>query len=169
MNDDRLEPSKEFFECFGRAMFRAQAMEDILITLIGALHLSESETNETVKALMEAKYKQPLGRIIKAFARKANISEELQEIMQVALEARNWLAHRFFREFGVAALSEEMQDIAIDKLRECDELFDALMSEIYLLTIDIHIANGETIEGIENDVLQAQSKEVQGLLDRYKG
>lgn len=168
MNDDRIEPSPEFFEALGRAMFRAQAMEDILITLFAALHLSEEESKETVKALMTAKYKQTLGKIIRDFAKKANIPKSLEDILLIALESRNWLAHRFFREFGMAGLSIEMQEIAINKLKECDELFDALMCECYYLTIDLHIANGETKEQIHSEMLEAQSQNVKDLLSKYK-
>ncbi|AEF54369.1 hypothetical protein [Marinomonas posidonica] len=169
MNDERLEPSAEFYEAFGRAMLRAQALEDILITLFAALHLSEEESHSTIRALMDAKYKQTLGRIIRDFTKKANIPKSLEEIMLVALEARNWLTHRFFREFGMAALSEEMQDIAINKLEECDELFDALMCECFYLTMDLHIANGESEEEVRAGMLEAQARDVQQLLDKYKG
>lgn len=169
MKDDRIEPSKEFFEEFGRTMFRAQALEYILITLFAALHLSEEESDETIQKLMDAKYKQTLGRIIRDFAKKAEIPESLQEIMQVALEARNWLVHRFFREFGMAGLSIEMQEVAIDKLKECDELFDALSAECFHFSFDLQVSNGATEEEIRAGMLEAQALEVQQLLDKYKG
>lgn len=118
---------------------------------------------------MDAKYKQTLGRIIRDFSKKVEISEQLAEIMAVALDARNWLAHRFFREFGMSALSEEMQDIAIKKLNECGELFDALMCECFYFTVDLNIANGETEEEIRKGLLEAQTADVKALIDKYRG
>ncbi|MDF2182721.1 hypothetical protein [Neptuniibacter sp. CAU 1671] len=168
MTDERIEPSPAFFEAFGRAMFRAQALEDILITCFAALHVPEKESQETIKKLMDAKYKQTLGRIINDFGRKANIPESLREIMLTALDARNWLAHRFFREFGLAGLSEDLESIAVHKLKECDELFDALAAECFYLAMDIHIQNGETEQEIRKGMLKAQAFGVEQLLNKYK-
>jgi len=168
MNDEIMEPSAEFFEAYGRAMFGALALEDILITCFAALHVPEKESHHTIRKLMDAKYKQALGRIINDFCNKAKAPESLRNIMLTALEARNWLAHHFFREFGLAGLSERMQLIAISKLKECDELFGALAAECFYLAMDIQIKNGESEQEIREGMLKAQAFGVEQLLEKYK-
>ena len=118
---------------------------------------------------MDAKYKQTLGRIIRDFSKKIELSEEAQEIFVVALDARNWLAHRFFREYGMAALSGEMQSTAINKLNECGRLFDALMGECFYLSVDLSVASGESEEKIRQEMLEVQASDVRTLIDKYRG
>jgi hypothetical protein len=133
MIDERPIPGKEFFAALGFALFQAQALEDVLVSLFASSNLSPAKSGEMIRALMDTRYKQTLGRLVRDASEELELSADLEEKLAAAVEKRNWVAHRFFREFGMASLSEEAQGRAVGKLTEVTKLLDALCTEIFHL------------------------------------
>lgn len=153
MEDDRLIPREDFFYELGLAVFQAQALEDVLVLLFASLHLSEAETRDAIRSIMDAKYRQTLGKIIRDLSSKIKIPEEIGNELEIALVKRNWIVHHFFREYGLAALSDEAQNEAIVKLRSCREIFDGLCTHVY------HQARAQMIQAGDSDAAISQDQE----------
>jgi len=168
MEDNRLIPKEEFFYELGLTVFQAQALEDILITLFATLHVSEETAHEAIRNLMDIKYKQSLGKIIKDVSKKVVIPQEILAELEEALEKRNWVVHHFFREFGMAALSLEAQDMAIVKLKECRELFDNLCAHVYEQVKVRELDSGESEESFNKDLETICNEYIESIEDVKK-
>jgi hypothetical protein len=151
MEDDRLIPRDDFFYELGITVFQAQALDDVLVTLFASLHFPEADTHEAVRSIMDAKYRQTLGKIIRDLSHKIDIPEEIKNELEVALAKRNWVVHHFFREYGLAALSDEAQDEAISRLRECRETFDILCAHVYYQARAQMFKSGDSEAAISQD------------------
>ena len=62
------------------------------------------------------------------------ITSELKKKLDLSIEARNWLVHNFYREYGLAYLSDEIRMRAYGKLKKAKYLFEETNE---LLSIEI--------------------------------
>lgn len=103
----------------GLACLNAQALEDGMASLFAVSELvQKGETaRPTLRALLDARYVQTLGRLINDAAAQLGLSLELTEILRQALQQRNWLVHHFYREHGHVAFNAELKVKVTEKLR----------------------------------------------------
>jgi hypothetical protein len=112
----------------GRALEAACLLETELGTCLLALDALEtgSFANPDADAylrLCEAIDSNTLGRSIRAIKNKLSITENLDSVFQDALEARNFLAHRFFPHHGMNVHDPDGRD---EMVAHIDKLHDAI-------------------------------------------
>lgn len=117
---------EEVYHDAGRALEAACLLETELGTCL--LVLDALETGSFAKAdadaylrLREAIDSNTLGQSIRAIKRKLSITEDIDSVFLDALEARNFLAHRFFLHHGMNIHDPGGRDqmvAHIDKLRD---------------------------------------------------
>lgn len=129
--------SRDFLATLGLAFFYAQAVEYGLVSVFAATELERGGLTKSVlsriRPIMDARYKQVLGKLVRDAAGDLNLAPELTSALESALQQRNWLVHHFYAEFAPAAFHSDIREMAIRKLRpmieEMQELNDKLAVE----------------------------------------
>lgn len=126
---------KEAYAFFGLAAYMAQVLEHGAINLALAASLPEVHlvTRQLFEKINTSLEKQTFGQLLTACKKAVNIPQATSERLTEALELRNMLAHRYFREraeefmseAGRQHMKEELQ-VIIGKLHEADNLLEAI-------------------------------------------
>lgn len=140
----------------GAALKDSQTIEhsiSYIITLI--INLSKGGISDAdFDRLMEDNSKKTLGRLINEIKKYVSFSELNEEALKKALEARNYLIHKFFNENAQLLLSSKGREEALKILKEKR----LLMNEGYKIIDEIAIAlmkiSGIEIEELERKVIQ---------------
>ena len=149
-----IEPSDHFYRELGKSLFTAQSLEFILLTLFGSASLSKDDSQKKTRDILDVKSKHTLGKLINDAIKQLDLPEEFSAKLKTALEIRNWLVHHFFYDFGMAALSEKSQTVAIEKLIDSQEIISTLTSDVYYLSI----ANFENAGENPSDIKDQQHR-----------
>lgn len=93
----------------GKALELAQLLETEIGTALLALDALEKKSfirqdADAYRRLLDAIDKQTLGRSLDKIRKQLNLTENLEVLFTEALDARNFLAHRFFPHHGLAIL-----------------------------------------------------------------
>lgn len=128
---------KEVYAFFGLAMYNANLVEASLINLAVALNLDKAKviTQEVFEAAFGEMEAKTLGQLVKATQRLASTPPELEPVLKRALDKRNFLAHRFFRENAEEFIHEAGKRAMIQELSSMIELFrqaDELLTPVYM-------------------------------------
>lgn len=148
---------QEMTSALGMATFQAQALEYSLVTLHAVTVLkNDNSEKDIIQKLMDTRYKQTLGRLIKDAFEMLNIPISLQEKLKNALEKRNWVTHHFFRKYGAIGFNVELQKKATQELIEIWLLFETVSDDIHTLTVkrlkDTGKSEVEINKGIEQSI-----------------
>lgn len=97
---------RNLYAYFGLAMYAAQCIEHSLVLLF--VYATSSGRGDVVDGdidrLFERGFEQTLGRLIASVRSVIDTGPDLESRLSKALRVRNWLAHDYFRENGIAAI-----------------------------------------------------------------
>lgn len=154
MNEE--ECAKNMAMALGMASFQAQALECALVSLHAATALdNEKENRATIQLLMDTRYKQTLGRLIKDTFNQLQIPHELQENLEYALQKRNWVTHHFFREYGGSGFNPKLQLKATKILNEIWPFFEKVSDSVLSLVIERMQESGRSEKEINEGIQRA--------------
>jgi hypothetical protein len=119
--DQEEQKHRDVYAQFGRAAYYAQCLEATLTNILVATGSLEgkSKTEEDVSAL-EAELQKPLGTLIGKVRAKHQLPPQTEEMIRKALQDRNFLIHRFFRERSWGFVTTEGRQKLIAELREIE-------------------------------------------------
>ena len=150
---DENEHCKTVFARAGSALYHAQVLESSiegLLVATGAVSgniVSLAAYDEFEKKLRGY----TLGRLLREFHRDATLNAKAEEIIDRALDRRNFLAHHFFKERAVEIMGREGRESMIDELVSYENLFvqaNAIISVLHR-ALAAHLGAG-------NDQIQAE-------------
>ena len=140
----------------GMASFQAQSLEHSLVSLYASTFILEnSKWDLEVREIMDSRYKNTLGRLIRDAEKKLSIPKELAVHLEKALIERNWVTHHFFREYGAVGMSKKLLREATERLEELWPYFEHVASLVNELVIQRRVESGITREQVEKNIERA--------------
>ena len=151
---------RRFAIALGMASFQAQSVEHSLVSLFAATFALENEAwEQRVRALMDTRYNQTLGKLIHDAAKELQLTVELTLELEDVLKKRNWVTHHFFREYGAVGLSPSLLYEATQRLEEIWPMFENTANNIHKLVVEQLVKSGRSEEQVQTGIERA--------LDRY--
>jgi hypothetical protein len=131
-----LDDPKEIYAFAGLALYQANLVEASLINLGAVLCLDGVKviTQELFVEIFQNLEAKTLGQILKATRSLTTVSSEVDSVLSKMLEERNFLTHKFFREYAGDMLNDRGLGLMIERLRTMIKLFqhaDSLVTPIY--------------------------------------
>lgn len=122
---------REVFARYGVAMYYAQCVEHQLGLMLASMcnHEFLDTPHEARDALFDQELSKTLGKMAQNLKKARPISPTLEDRLTRAVEVRNWLAHRYFRERAREILSVRGRKVMISELQERADFLQALDSE----------------------------------------
>jgi len=168
---DYGEQHKTVYAHFGLAIYLSQVLEHGLANALVVLDLVPRAGNEAapdtwpdqVDAFYEAHFKRTLGSLVRRLREVTSVPPHLEELLEKALDRRNWLSHHYFRERATDFLSVEGRDRMITELEEVRELFSAADKALDAVVKPIQERFGYT-EELFGKVAEDMRKEAGGEL-----
>ena len=149
-----------FSAALGMACFQAQSLENSLVSLFAVKVVSdEGHWVQKVRILMDTRYGQTLGKLVKDAAKELDLSPNVVELLEEALKKRNWVVHHFYREYGALGLSSQLTHEATLRLQEDWQYLAKAAEKIHELAIERQVSAGNSKE----QVLQS----IESALERY--
>lgn len=110
---------------FGLTIYYAQVLEHGIVNAMVVCKLSQgsSFTGSDVDPFMDNQFQKTLGTLIKNLRKLMPISQELENSLSTALNKRNWLVHKYFRERVPDNLTYEGRQKMISELEEAKDFF----------------------------------------------
>lgn len=136
MNHDRVGAHiKEVYAHFGLAQYLAQVLEHGIVNALVYLELVPSEIRSKQRKTREQwlqhfdefmgrKFESTLGLLIKGLREHKVVAGELEKTLTSALQARNLLAHAYFRDRSSEFMTEPGRDSMIAELQRFQTLFE---------------------------------------------
>lgn len=126
------ERNQELLAELGLALFVAQAVEYHIVSLLAAAAIRDRKEipRDGIRELMDTRYRRTLGRLIREVREGVDLSDDAIRFLEIALPARNWLTHHFYRQYAGAAFSDRMSHEALTLVRHARELFEATLDEL---------------------------------------
>jgi hypothetical protein len=138
------------------ASFQAQSLEQSLVSLFAVTFALENEAWESkIRTLMDTRYNQTLGKLIRDAAKELHLTAELTTELEDALQKRNWVTHHFFREYGAIALSTSLLYEATQRLEAIWPMFEKTANNIHILVIEQLVKSGKSEAQIQAGIEQA--------------
>jgi hypothetical protein len=124
------------FYAYGQLMKSFQMFE-LTLTQVLVLKLKPAMTFEQMMAKVEQWTNTTMGSLLRGLKSDPHWPEGLVDEMEQGLIARNWLAHQFFKEYGIIVASPEVVDDALDTLANISVSLQALEDRLqeHLLTL----------------------------------
>lgn len=150
------------------ALVNAQGIESMLVNLFAIAEIGNGAKagDEHVGSIMETRYAQTLGRVLKDAAASLNLDPELVDGLFSALSKRNWLVHNSMREYYPAVENADLRRIFYLKLKRMRQEFERLSSVLHNLCLDRMAALGRDREEIEASVRRKTEEYTRELLAR---
>jgi len=150
---------QEMTSALGMATLQAQALEYSLVTLYAVTVLKNEKSKKyIIQKLMDTRYKQTLGKLIKDAFEILNIPISLQQDLKDALEKRNWVTHHFFRKYGAIGLNVKLHKKATQELIDIWLFLETVSEAVHTLTMqrlkDTGKSEIEISEGIDQAVYE---------------
>lgn len=147
---------KRFAVALGMASFQAQSLEHSLVSLFAATFAMEHEEWEPkIRTLMETRYNQTLGKLVRDAAKELHLTAELTMELEDALQKRNWVTHHFFREYGAIGLSSSLLYEATQRLEAIWPMFEKTADKVHRLVIEQQVRSGRSEKQIQADIERA--------------
>jgi hypothetical protein len=122
----KSEQYKEVYAYAGLALYAAQCLEKSLENFL-CLHgriSGECVTLADLDALEDRVESQTVGRLLHATRSRVQFDNGAEKLLTTALDRRNFLAHRFFKERAIDFLSKAGRAKMISELTQLRERFD---------------------------------------------
>ena len=153
-----------FSAALGTACFQAQSLENSLVSLFAVKLVSDQGCwVPKVRDLMDTRYGQTLGRLVKDAAKELNLPPHVAVLLEEALKRRNWVVHHFYREYGAAGLSSQLTHEATMRLQDNWRLLENAAEQVHELSIERQVSAGKSkeqvLQGIESALQRYLSKD----------
>ncbi len=151
--------ARDMATALGLATFQAQVLEYSLVSLYAATALKKAQLDGAmIQPLMDTRYKQTLGKLIKDALRELEIPEELKEDLEDALKKRNWVTHHFFREYGAVGFSLSLQRKATKLLNEIWPFLEQVSNSVNNIVLQRLRESGKSDIEISDGIQRAMEK-----------
>jgi hypothetical protein len=122
---------KEVYAIFGLAVYLAQVLEHAVVNALMHIDLiskrpkscSPEEWEKTFDKYLETQFDLTMGRMIQRLKEVSTLPDDLERLLKLALQKRNWLAHDYFRERATDFMSESGREVMIEELEQAGNLF----------------------------------------------
>jgi hypothetical protein len=134
----------EVYAHFGLALYMAQVLEHGIVNLATwtRIHDKSITTFEESEADSAMLFRQTMGSLkMTLLVRRSDIAH-LQDLLDRAVELRNFLAHRYFRQRSAALATEDGRNHMIEELSAAHDFFKQVDDELEPLTMQILSALG---------------------------
>ncbi|GAB3864643.1 hypothetical protein GCM10028824_02450 [Hymenobacter segetis] len=149
-----LKEIKPITDVLGYAVLDSQKLEYslafMMLMLNNELNLSNNEHDEKIDNYMQSLSKKTLGNLTKQLQEIVTVSEGFKEKLESALDARNYLIHKFFHEQGENLLTINGRENALvlvkekrKKLFECYVFLDPFIKAL----MGVKGRSAETLNG----------------------
>jgi hypothetical protein len=155
---DENEHTKNVYAHFGLAVYFSQVREHGLVnTLLFADLLpsrapavkTRGQWEKAFDSFMDDHFRTTLGRMIQSLQSAVAVPVDLESLLRVALEKRNWLAHHYFRERAEDFMTENGRNKMIAELDEARDLFEKADNRLGELMKPLREKYGFTDEKID--------------------
>lgn len=128
--------TREVYAHFGLALYAAQVLEHGIINLVlyTGVHDGSYRTWEQAEAADAELVKRTMGKLRRALVDQRPDVAHLEELLARAVDLRNFLAHRYFRERSAAFMTEDGRNQMIEELDKAAAFFREVDAELAPLT-----------------------------------
>jgi hypothetical protein len=157
---------RELYAQFGLTIYAAQVLEMGVINLLSVVDAlprakSQSEYDRLVAELMT----RTLGRTVKRLRSLLAHEPQLCTDLESALEQRNYVAHRFWRERVQLVATARGRNRLISELTDIRELFEAVDDKLDRILFHSAPKNAPTRDSVQEAI--AREREMMVALDGY--
>jgi hypothetical protein len=139
--DEDIDPEElarhvdKVFAAFGEALHRAQVVEDAILTVAATTGKLDglSATWHDFFADIESLWRLTLGNLRSKLLERRHDFGQFDEQLDCAVKLRNFLAHSYFRERGVAITTRAGRDKVIAELNDAVAFFEVATARLELL------------------------------------
>ena len=149
-----LKEIKPITDILGYAVLDSQKLEYslafMMLMLNNELNLSSIEHDEKIDSYMQSLSKKTLGNLVKQLQEIVTVSEGFKEKIESALDARNYLIHKFFHEQGEKLLTIAGREKVLLLVKEKrKKLFDCyvFLDPFIKVLMEIKGMNEENLNG----------------------
>jgi hypothetical protein len=137
-------------------LYFAQVLEHGVVNAMFIARMPEREkvTRAEIDEFTAEQFAKSLGRMLKAMRRYVTVPPDVDTLLEEALGKRNWLAHRFFREFAEHFISAKGRDEMLAYLQDAQSVFQRAYKDLEALTKPIREKYGITDEAIAKRVAE---------------
>jgi hypothetical protein len=146
--------TRETFAHFGLAMFRVQCVEKQLAMLL-ATTLNPGflrATPEARDSYFDGEFRKTLGQLVKSVQAVVSVPQALEGRLNRALMLRNWLAHEYFWQRSIQAMSWDGRERMIAELKEAAEYLGSLDEELTAISEAWCVREGLSRETVEAEL-----------------
>ncbi len=124
--------AREIYALAGLALYLAQVLEHGIVNcLVGVEMLGANRSGAAqrlereIDQLWEDNFRLTLGKLVHRINSNVECADDLRINLEKSIEARNCLAHRFFREHAADFLTPEGRRLMADELKAMRDLFSS--------------------------------------------
>ncbi len=149
--DDEDYHTREVYANFGLAIYHAQVLEHGVVNLltIAKIFPDPMATRKMFAPLMEWCFTQVLGKLAKEVTPYVGDDTELLADLRHAVEARNQLVHRYWRQKIELMLTTRGKNRMIGELRDMVQMFINVYGRLDRILLKYAVVRGVTMEDIE--------------------
>lgn len=129
----------------------------VALITVGSEPASSREGQETFTELLEDLYSHTAGRLLRKLRNEAELGPEFEALLKSAIDLRNGLAHRWFREQSAGFGSANGMQRMVDDLDLARKTFERASAQVYAHAAMIL----SSLAGVQTQ------QEVEMLRDRY--
>ena len=111
-----------------------------------------------ISAFMDQQSTYTLGKLLRELKKYASVPDELEQILEEALEKRNWLAHDYFKEREEEFMSSAGCNLMISELEGAQQLFVDATHTLNISVKPIRERFGLTDEVIDRELQRQMVK-----------
>ncbi len=161
LEQDSGDHIKEVYARFGLAVYCAQVLEHGLVNALVILdlvpsrrHLARSKADWAgeVDTFMGTHFRTTMGRMMKSLHAVTQVDNDLEALLNEALEKRNWLVHHFFRDSAVAFMSATGREQMLRDIDQCRELFESADERLGMTVRPLRESAGLTDDVLEGEL-----------------
>jgi hypothetical protein len=130
--DPESDQIREVYARYGLAMYQAQCVERQLAILLaseygpGPRKITRSQYDQ----LLQSHFERTLGGLLHHLEKAISLPSDFEKTLRIALEKRNWLAHRYFWERAGHFVSGKGRSKMILELQEAIDYFENLDTKL---------------------------------------
>ena len=157
---------REVYAHFGVAVYLAQVIEHGVVNLLSVTQIQQEATSQIdYDERVSAVFRKTFGALVKKLGTQLDEDPGLVEDMGAALEKRNYVVHRFWRERVQLTRTAQGRNRLIAELQELQELFSSVDQRVDRVTFKYSEANGVTRQKVQE--LIRQQREMAEALGGY--
>ncbi|MCF7553778.1 hypothetical protein [Pseudonocardia sp. WMMC193] len=157
---------RELYAQFGLAIYMAQVLEMGVINLLSVMDaLPQAKSQEEYDTLVSELMTRTLGKTIRRLRVLLPDEPELCAKLEVALNKRNYMAHRFWREKVQLVATAKGRNRLISELIEARELFEGVDRQLDEILFAHASKGGPTRESVRDAVVR--ERELMVALDGH--